>query len=126
MVMDPIGQDATVQNLQESQLDVPVDGNREEFASPASSQTTIPVMASSARLSIEKIDKGERPGTPTDDENDEQDITRVEEEEPSGGLQQEELERARRRTKLQSIMLVATLTIGMIVNVSQIPMIAES
>ncbi|KAL5485602.1 hypothetical protein ACEPAI_6643 [Sanghuangporus weigelae] len=85
--------------------------------SSASSQTTIPVMPSGTQPSIDKIDKEKSAvcEEPSDDGHRDPDVDEVEQ---TGGLQREELEKAHKRSTLQSIILVATVTIGMILNIS--------
>lgn len=100
--------------IQSEQNNVPRDG----LMSSASSSTAIPAMRSSMRLPEEKSLKGKTSGdlgTSAEGEDDE----------PSGDLQAEELEKARHRSKLQSIMLVATCTTGMILNVKLSPILFD-
>ena len=88
----------------------------ERPVSSASSQTTISVMASGTRPSIEKIDKEKEAANAAPSESNHGN-PEIGEGEPTGGLQREELEKARDRSTFRSVILVATCTIGMILNV---------
>lgn len=110
--------DSGAGKLDATQTDTPANTHSEGLLSSASSSTTVPTMRSNPDLPGSNGGGEKTIIACPDPSNSGHGDSEPEEGDPSGGLHQEELEKARHRSKLQSVVLITIVTTGMILNVS--------